>query len=566
VSATAGTFGDKLEVGRWLSTYVMPANHPDPDGLRRALDAELSSPEFSAGCRELLAGELDPADSSVWRIRRLSLDLSANGSSASHRQAAQAWTRQLGSQVQDLLTRTEHDESCLRFPSLPAYLAQFVFDVATGLAWGKWYYEEFADLSILSASQAIRTALVREGVDLPEVLRLLAAARRLEAVLRVLENGDARLVYEACFACERGSRLGTVSSLWVGAILDSWNAAPLPVGPIDETSAYDALRLLVRIGADSPAALKDREFKAALDALLALRSALGHLPSLGLLGRLMKYLTRGDLQAAAALIPNCPAAGPALAFLAAAMDGDANWGLEACAVLLADAQQSKFLSAACVSPYESLLSFHAGVFLVGPSLDELRLDLFASAMTAPYQSPDKAAPLVRHLVALKCLGADRADEAKDDPALRLFSGFHGCSTMAGIAELPFESLDVAAAERLLPSNDHELSAQAEAYFALPALLGLAHMVRFDRALSLFAAAAMRHFTGKLYGFTGSSPQYVYENFLAGLSTVRRVEERLEVSLAASPLSLVLRMSGLYGTQYAPRWLKGWDICLLPPQE
>jgi hypothetical protein len=64
----------------------------------------------------------------------------------------------------------------------------------------------------------------------------------------------------------------------------------------------------------------------------------------------------------------------------------------------------------------------------------------------------------------------------------------------------------------------------------------------DCTFSLICRAALRHFARKLFGFESSSPGHLYQNFLSGLSEIRRMDQRLEVRLPASPLSLVLRMA------------------------
>ena len=88
----------------------------------------------------------------------------------------------------------------------------------------------------------------------------------------------------------------------------------------------------------------------------------------------------------------------------------------------------------------------------------------------------------------------------------------------------------------------------------------------DCTFSLISRAALRHFARKLLGFEGSSPDHLHQNFLSGLSEVRCIDQRLEVRLPASPLSLILRMAGLQQQKYAPAWIKGSEVWLLPPQE
>ena len=89
---------------------------------------------------------------------------------------------------------------------------------------------------------------------------------------------------------------------------------------------------------------------------------------------------------------------------------------------------------------------------------------------------------------------------------------------------------------------------------------------FDLTWLLVARAALKHFARRLIGFESSGPEYLYQNFLAGLSTVRITVERIEVQIPKSPLSIILRMSGMQERRYTLPWVKGREICLLPPAE
>jgi len=88
----------------------------------------------------------------------------------------------------------------------------------------------------------------------------------------------------------------------------------------------------------------------------------------------------------------------------------------------------------------------------------------------------------------------------------------------------------------------------------------------DCFFTLVSRAALRLFSRKLFGFESSSPEHIFHNFLSGVSEIRRIGEHLEVRLPQSPLSMILRMAGLQNQKYAPSWLKGLEVWLLPPQE
>jgi hypothetical protein len=85
----------------------------------------------------------------------------------------------------------------------------------------------------------------------------------------------------------------------------------------------------------------------------------------------------------------------------------------------------------------------------------------------------------------------------------------------------------------------------------------------DAVFSLIARATLKQFARKLPGFDSSSPSV---SEFPAYQEIRWVDGHLEVRLPASPLSMMLRMAGLQEQRYAPAWLKGVEVWLLPPRE
>ncbi len=76
---------------------------------------------------------------------------------------------------------------------------------------------------------------------------------------------------------------------------------------------------------------------------------------------------------------------------------------------------------------------------------------------------------------------------------------------------------------------------------------------FELTLSLIARTVIRSFARRLPGFDQSSPEYLYQNFLTGTSTVVAQVGLLEVQLARCPLHLVLRIAGMHAQHYTLPW-------------
>ncbi len=87
----------------------------------------------------------------------------------------------------------------------------------------------------------------------------------------------------------------------------------------------------------------------------------------------------------------------------------------------------------------------------------------------------------------------------------------------------------------------------------------------EMMIVLLSRAAIRNFARRLLGFQASSPTFIFQNFLEGVTTVRNLPGRIEVELPPSPLSVVLEMSGMARQSFTIPWLGGREVCLLPPQ-
>jgi hypothetical protein len=677
----------QVTVGRWLGTYLIPADYAAPQDLQQRLDRVVAGrlAEDCGSCLEQFLGTADPA---VWRIRKLDMNFSLEAGFSDPDEVARTWGQRLAAGIHSIVEEAEQSDSIVRFPNRAAFVAQFVFDLAEGTAWEKWYYEEFEDLRVLSDSQIISAILLRRGLQPVEVILQLASNGRLETVLRALNDGDARAIYDSCFENASGALRDDGLEKWTGVVLELWNEAPLRAASRDENRFRDALRLFGRTLSRFPAWQGDAGLKIVIDGLLDLRRVLSTILSAHLIDSMIKKLACGDFQIAVELARGAGASDPnsALAFFADRMQGDADWGAQAVAVILGDSHQGRFLTSKTISEGESFLSSFGGIFLLGPSFQALRLGDLTDAATELCESPEKTSAILRHLAALKCLGQACFVDSGDDPAVRLFSGFDSSSFGQALENLDARQLNLDGAHKVLLQTLIGLEAgHVPCLFAelvsLPAcsaafiLRDLAHDVwldvlpasatetveslvyaslrrfsdlcesecntlflseslasiadsshlrgagaqvfvldrnddslqgqlaqqldltreqltrrlnssedqysyfsfsRFwpnfelapslDCMFSLIARAALKHFARKLCGFEASSPDYLHQNFLSGVSEVRWIDEHVEVRLPTCPLSLILRMAGLQEQKYVPPWLKGSEVWLFPPRE
>ena len=180
-----------LRIRRWSNDIQVARGCPSPERVRQKLEA----------VAERLPGQLAPglapwfveAGEPVLLIRRLcftcELDISRDPEALASRWAFR-FAKALAAAVD-----SDSDE-VLRFPSLAAYHAHFIADLAQGYGVSAWYNQTFAGLSHLSASGAIRTLLLEDPAlgratlaELPPVVwrRFETVMSRREA-LRILEG------------------------------------------------------------------------------------------------------------------------------------------------------------------------------------------------------------------------------------------------------------------------------------------------------------------------------------------------------------------------------------------
>ncbi len=107
--------------------------------------------------------------------------------------------------------------------------------------------------------------------------------------------------------------------------------------------------------------------------------------------------------------------------------------------------------------------------------------------------------------------------------------------------------------------------QELAYFLMPRpAMDQQWSTAFELAGAVIARAVLQHFARRLFGFEGSSPEYLYQNFLAGLSSMRISPSQIDVHMPESPLRVLLHLSGMYESPFHLPWLGEREIWLLAP--
>ena len=456
MTGPASAMETRLTVDRWINTFVVARGqnsgqsfrHAEIDDLQRRIDRCVAE-DLALSCDRWLSQRLDQSSTAVWRIRELDLSFIVDLSSPAAGNVAQAWSEQMAACVSETIERGDRD-GAMHFANRAAYLAQFVLDAAGGRARGKWYYDEFSSLSVLSTGKAICETLTGEPEQGRETILHLAQSGRLDEVLLVITEADAQAIYEQCFACPEVSPSAEDLSRWAGVLLELCNEEPTRPAGNAQKSFLDAIRWLSRAALRSPGAERNPAAHAAVNALLALQSVLTAIRSPIAADRLVRdlVLKKVTIAEAIARAEREGAASPdeGIRFLAQIANGDCDWAEQAAAVLLRDRRPLTYAA----STGESMITPFGGIFLLGPALVDLNLKEIAETAAGEGDRREEIAGFLRHTVIAKCLGNSRAAEAMVDPAVRLLSGCDRPLLHEG-SQL-FDRLDLARAQAVFARN------------------------------------------------------------------------------------------------------------------
>lgn len=550
---TSGLFIERLH-----NRYLMAVDNAVSAQLRDRCESSIRS-ELHSALAQVLDRSFDPQDSSVWFVRKISLDF-ALSSEIAEGVAPRVWAQQIGSRLIEALRQPEENE-VIRFPDRAAYLAHFLLDLAGGSAWEKWYYTPFAGLRALSVTAALRTAIL----DQPEAgLRALdLLGDKAFRIAEALCPPDAARVLDGLGCGTSDGEQSACVSAVASASSDARSCSP-------EHEQRHALILFLATRRKD-AGLGGRPLADASRAVARLLRC-QHEGSLG------GGLAGGDLAALYQAVG--PEHAPTLASL-----------------LPSDAMQSLLLRSSPRAAERAFTHF-GGMFLLLPLLDELPI----GEATVDWPDPTDnggAAGLVRFLILVKCLGSGHAagcfydplvrDWMRISPAIEPRSLAAWCGRIrprhlerllevllswhlriGAVAGPPFELVEARRKgspvvfemdrERGIwvrragahPTGSLPANATKDLdYLSFPRPLGVRRGV--DLALSIAAQGALRCFAWKLPGFSRSSLPYLASNFLSCTAGVEQEADRAIVRLGRPPLHVILSMTGLNRTTYSLSW-------------
>ena len=208
-----------IAIRTWQNEIVVPRDHPSPARVRA--DIEATTEQVAEVLAEGIDAYIERKAGEIILIRRLVFDCDID-TRCDRREAARALAQRCASALIGAVE--SRSAEVVRFPSRSAFVARFVEDLASGHAWGQWYYACFDGVRVLPVEAAIRTVLLED----PLVGREALAAIRPDvwpALARCLSGDEAARILEGLaedteesFACPNEAR-------WLAALSDPALAA-----------------------------------------------------------------------------------------------------------------------------------------------------------------------------------------------------------------------------------------------------------------------------------------------------------------------------------------------------
>jgi hypothetical protein len=592
--------GSIVRIARLNLNCLVPRDHLLPEVVRGQLRG-IAESNLQSVCARQLAPLCPENDPSVWFIRRLDIGSAVNARWEPDRLAktlSEPIERALRHKLCDGTDGTE----ALCFPDRAAYLAQFLRDLADGVAWSKWYYDQWEGLRALPINAAIREALSRNPAIWEAALLQLVKENRADKVLSAMTEADCRAVLSAFCAMAAVTETGiTASHLQV-----AWEAWQSNRELSRELPAryHTALQLYLafRNGNWAPPSALLQAIHAAeiAEQLRAPATANAHADGVQAkelftpFGGVFWLLPRMEdlkLEECAAALPDFQNKNPAalVRFLVLLKCLGAPRAPRAFfdPVLREIAGISPHLTAEdirawgqTVTPKRTLefqvrwlahcrhRSMISRKWLCVRPARRGRLLLLADGERDTWLYVARSiGELIHYLEAeLQLIRNDLRSALPVAPALLCDPALAGMLpvSVSGVPVRAWNSSEAAAwaAEDSLLATCLERARTPEedlAYLSLVSLLrGARHL---DWGLSLVARSVVRSFAWRLPGFAWSSADFLYTNFLDVTATIERQAEDWLVRVTRPPLHIVLAMTGAAQDTYYVSWLDGRKVRL-----
>lgn len=576
-----------IHIHHFDAHYTVPRSLEEAALVQQRLDVVASN--LLASVWEQHTAQQSEHSDTIYFIKRMEVDMTLDVSSGDDRMLAAIWAQALQQGIERTL-RNRHN-GIIVFQGRAEFVASWIGDLLRNRAWERWYYHEFEYLRSFSPGQAIVETLSTDGDVGRDALMVLTKSGNLDLLLATLTDSEVETVVARCLL-PPGPRviLPNTIAIWVKslrALLADPGLTLTNITSRDMARLYlSLLRIRPELGPDVHLARFILDLLQLRQTVIGLQDRHRFLASLEAdewMAVLSQLMDSQSSYAGCDLVSDGHRQGTPLHFTRQMnLDrllgrGRAQQVLTTLLHAITGTETAALLRDLRVhTPHltvSHVLTRYGGLFLLVPALIDLELHDFLQR--CPYPEPEHMSKeaFLLFMLALQCLGVQHVAQTYQDNGLVLFAGLSLSPTSAQIK---------AYANRLTPELHRAFSALFQTHYAAVTrrhrafILSRENVVKpgdnahwfslspgdaqllpgeeWDAALTEVSVAILYWFSSKLGAFVGSSPGYLYRNFLNSHAEIEVSAEHIVVHFLTSPLQVVLRLAGFDHTTWEVPWL------------
>ncbi len=230
----------RLTIHRWQVQYQVSSELPQPERVCQQVSESVQR-QVSDWLRVLLIPVLPHDEHELVFIDRLQFEADVNASWERDK-IAKRIAGQLVKKLQHQLS--EPAPGIRRFRDSTEYVAQFLIDISSGVAWQCWWYQAFEGLRALPATSVVRTVLIDPDYHGRAALSSLVPATA-KRVLAVVSESDAARISQAWVNHTMQSLASALQ-----AVMQCWQLASWP--GVEQISCRSLLQTYLNVAREVP--------------------------------------------------------------------------------------------------------------------------------------------------------------------------------------------------------------------------------------------------------------------------------------------------------------------------
>lgn len=532
------------EIDNFRCTYHVPKGERNPHTLKKRLDLIVAEtlPEKLDGFFSFLFRD----DASLVFIKNIKIDFSIKIAQLDEKEIAEFWAKRIASSVKKTLAGSDPKNNWIRFADESDYLASFMVDLLSGVAWQKWYYRELEDLKKFDRRGLIKELLTQKKEIAEDILFKITERNFSEELIKELREEDAEIIYKDCID-GRKKRSGKGLKKLFDILMESLERSSFVLQGEKPDSFKNYLSLYLHSIQSYPELRSVANVKNAVELVFLLREFLSkHRRKKAL----SEAIQKGDQEGLLSFVrSNCTGE---LSRLSGLVDK----------VTVSEGKRvffdvfKGFKEKLERTSRDTILTQYGGLFILIRAILETKLHLLVECSSFPDGNnlPRKNAFLL--FLAQWITSHKKLLYEGIDPGLLLFAGYRN-NPIPGLLKGFAHAITPEMNRRFLESLS---SVFTEELSAIKADMRIKqNELDFCTVLDITKRLIFQIFSRKLTRFERSSPEYLFKNFIQRRSELILSQESVRVKLSRRPLDVVLRMSGFLENIDEVPWLGNRSI-------